>query len=96
MNIVKALRSDILEKDLGNGLIEIKGFWCNTIRYRLFTLHGELHGEYKEWWDNGVLKIHCYYVKGELHGEYKCWLDDGSRFLDQVFSNGDLIKSKIR
>ena len=38
----------------------------------------ENKGEYKEWWANGQLDIHCFYNdKGNLEGEYREWDEYG-------------------
>ncbi len=48
-----------------------------------------VHGEYKEWYENGknggqkhlrddgLLWENCYYINGKLHGEYKYWYENG-------------------
>ena len=38
---------------------------------------GNIDGEYKEWYSNGDLWIHCHYRNGEKHGEYKEWSPNG-------------------
>lgn len=48
----------------------------------------KLHGEYKEWWDNGQLMIQGYYTNGKLHGEYKTWWDNGQLDTQCMYSNG--------
>jgi antitoxin component YwqK of YwqJK toxin-antitoxin module len=34
-------------------------------------------GEYKEWYENGQLRVHSFYKSGQIHGEYKIWQSDG-------------------
>jgi len=34
-------------------------------------------GEYKEWYDNGLLYKHCFYKDGEEEGEFKQWYENG-------------------
>ena len=34
-------------------------------------------GEYKKWWDNGQLEVHCWFKDGYLDGEYKEWWSNG-------------------
>jgi antitoxin component YwqK of YwqJK toxin-antitoxin module len=37
----------------------------------------QIQGEYKSWWTNGQLCVHCYLVDGNTHGELKWWYSDG-------------------
>lgn len=39
--------------------------------------NGLIQGEYKEWWSNGIMAMHCFYVDDMLHGEYKYWHTNG-------------------
>jgi antitoxin component YwqK of YwqJK toxin-antitoxin module len=50
---------------------KIKGVWFSGIK-------GE--GEYKQWYNNGQLVIHCFYKNNELEGEYKIWYENGQLF----------------
>lgn len=47
-------------------------------------------GEYKEWYDNGQMSRHCFYVNGKLHGEYKSWHNNGHMFEHCIYVNGEL------
>jgi antitoxin component YwqK of YwqJK toxin-antitoxin module len=38
---------------------------------------GNKHGEYKWWYENGQLRVHCFFVDDKVHGEYKWWYSDG-------------------
>ena len=52
----------------------------------------EKEGEYKQWWKNGQLWIHCFYKDGERHGEYKEWYDNGTLAVHRLYKNGEVIK----
>ena len=32
-----------------------------------------LQGEFKSWWSNGKLEVHCVYINDKRHGEFKQW-----------------------
>ena len=36
-----------------------------NLKKRYLTRFGEKEGEYKSWWENGQLYIHCYYKEGK-------------------------------
>jgi antitoxin component YwqK of YwqJK toxin-antitoxin module len=38
---------------------------------------GNKQGEYKAWYSDGQLWVHCFYVDDKVHGEYKLWYSDG-------------------
>jgi antitoxin component YwqK of YwqJK toxin-antitoxin module len=50
---------------------------------------GKKQGEYKEWYDNGQLATHCYYVDGKLHGEYKEWYSNGQTWVHCYYADGN-------
>lgn len=35
-----------------------------------------MDGEFKEWYDNAQIKIHCFFKDGKKEGEYKQWMDN--------------------
>jgi antitoxin component YwqK of YwqJK toxin-antitoxin module len=47
---------------------KIKGVWLSGI---------EGEGEYKKWYENGKLDVHCFYNDRKLNGEYKHWNENG-------------------
>jgi antitoxin component YwqK of YwqJK toxin-antitoxin module len=49
---------------------------------------GKKQGEYKTWYSNGQLDIHCYYVDGILHGEYKWWYENGQPWVHCFYVDG--------
>ena len=63
-------------------------FWVND--------KGLRHGEYKDWWDNGQLFEHCFYVNDEIHGEYKRWYITGELRHHKYFSHGIEIRDFIK
>jgi len=49
-------------------------------------------GEYKEWWDNGILYIHCFYKKNRREGEYKEWYSNGQLFEHSFYKDNRIIR----
>jgi antitoxin component YwqK of YwqJK toxin-antitoxin module len=63
-----------LEKTYGQGI----HFFLDKDRATLEQACLEhFNGEYKEWHNNGQLKIHTTYKDGNIDGEYKSWNDNG-------------------
>jgi len=58
------------------------------------TFHGinldYFQGEYKEWYDNGQLKIHTTYKDGNIDGEYKLWFQNGQLYVHTTYQNGKI------
>ena len=48
----------------------------------------EGEGEYKEWYNNQILKIHCYFKNKVIDGDYKEWHDDGDLAIHCWFEGG--------
>ena len=98
MNIVDAVQSKIIKRKLSNGLTEFKEFWSNGQIYAHYfeDENGKKHGEYKSWWENGTLSVHCHYKNGKLHGEYKWWLKDGTLYEHCYYKNDKLIKNYLK
>ena len=83
--------------------IEYKSWWPGHYRFEeLPQLHeqsvrwadGRLDGEYKEWHENGQLRVHSYYKDGQLHGECKIW-DENGELVDHGFYNRTQRVEKI-
>jgi antitoxin component YwqK of YwqJK toxin-antitoxin module len=56
---------------------------------REFTIvNGKLHGEYKEWWENGQPCVHCTYKEGKLEGERKVWYKNGQLIVHCFYEKG--------
>ena len=55
-------------------LKEIKTDWSHYF----IDAQGRYQGEYKEWYGNGNMWMHCFYVDGKLHGERKYWDPEGN------------------
>ena len=45
-------------------------------------------GEYKKWWDNGQLEVHCWFKDGYLDGEYKSWYKNGQLESHRWYKDG--------
>lgn len=56
--------------------------------------NGYLDGEYKEWYENGQMRIHSYHKDGRLHGECKIWNVNG-KLEDHTFYNRGRPVEKI-
>ena len=46
---------------------------------------GEMHGAYRSWWDNRVLKEQGNYANGKRVGEYLWFKDDGTLWTSHVY-----------
>ena len=95
MNIVKAIKSDIIKKKLPNGLFEVKQESTDTnIKAHWFEdENGILQGQYMMWWDNGSL-YKCYFLKDNLiHGEYKMWSSTEKLILHKIYYYGKVIEN---
>jgi len=49
-------------------------------------------GEYKEWYSNGKLGVHCFYKNKKKEGEYKKWWADGELWEHSLYKNGKKIR----
>jgi len=81
MNVIKEQIRDVF-----TNLEELKedGIWFSG---------KEKEGEYKGWYSDGQLWIHCFYNKEkEIEGEYKLWYDNGQLYI-HCYLRG--IKSRI-
>jgi len=47
-----------------------------------------LQGEYKEYFSDGQLWVHCYFKDGKRHGEYKVYNPDGQLWVHCYFKDG--------
>ena len=45
-------------------------------------------GEYKEWYPNGILNLHCYYKDDELHGKFQNFDEYGEPFQECYYVHG--------
>ena len=58
--------------------------------------HHEGDGEYKSWYKDGQLDIHCFFnKKGKLEGEYKEWYKNGQLNI-HCFFNGSNVKNPYK
>jgi len=64
----------------------------NTILHRRFYIDEEhkKQGEYKEWYMNGQLNLHCSFKDGLLDGEYKKLYSNGKLSNHYFYKNGKL------
>jgi antitoxin component YwqK of YwqJK toxin-antitoxin module len=50
--------------------------------------NGQKQGEYKWWYENGQLRLHCFYVDGKRHGEFKRWHENGQLWMHCFYVDG--------
>ncbi len=67
----------------------LKEFKTKTAHY-FKNENGQIHGEYKSWWENGQLHRRSFYQNGELHGESKLWYPNGRFEEHSFYQNGQL------
>ena len=62
------------------------------IQFESNYLNGKLHGEYKEFYDNGLTKIQCNYRNGKLHKTYKKWYNNDLNSIAMLYNyNNDRL-----
>ena len=47
--------------------------------------------EHKEYFENGQLWKHCFYLNGKLHGEYKAYYQNGQLWEHCFYLNGNRL-----
>lgn len=57
----------------------------------IFVTGDRNKGEFKQWWLNKNLQIHCFYENGKLNGEWKCYWDNGKIRDHRLYKNGKII-----
>ena len=62
-------------------------YWLND--------NGQRHGECKLWYDNGQLRVHCFFVNGRFHGEFKWWYENDQIREHRFYVNGDFVRDLI-
>ena len=61
----------------------------------------ENKGEFKSWWGNGQLWIHCFYrgvsnnKENRYRGEFKLWLENGELIKHRIYNDDGSLKEKI-
>jgi antitoxin component YwqK of YwqJK toxin-antitoxin module len=68
-------RMVISEKFVGNLTI----YYSSGVKYATeqYSTKGELHGKYKQYYENGTIRGIGYYKNGELHGPYATYYENG-------------------
>ena len=61
---------------------KIKGIWFGE----------ENNSEFKSWYSNGQLYVHCFYKDGRREDEFKRWHDNELLF-HELYKDGKLIKN---
>ena len=49
-----------------------------------------MHGEYKKYSKDGILKVHCFYKDGLLHGEEKRYDECGNLEIHRFYKDGQI------
>ena len=74
------LGEEVVEKDYNKDINVVCGegihFFLSKEVALLYGLNNVKNGEYKSWFDDGQLSIHCNYKEGKLKGEYKRWFSN--------------------
>ncbi len=47
--------------------------------------YDKLEGEYKEWYNDGQLRLKTTYVDNKIHGEYRSWWSNGQIFIQTTY-----------
>ena len=45
-------------------------------------------GEFKSWWEDGQLAVHCTFKDGLLNGEYEYWWSNSQMYVQSSYING--------
>lgn len=60
-------------------------------QYQYIKGTGKLQGSFKEWYNNGILKLQCFYDKlGRLDGAHREWDRNGVLLKCRIYRNGKL------
>ncbi len=59
-----------------------------STRHYFEDVAGLIQGESFEYYDNGKLWVHAFFMDGERHGEYKSYYDNGNPLVHTVCKNG--------
>jgi antitoxin component YwqK of YwqJK toxin-antitoxin module len=58
----------------------------------VFISGDKTQGEYKEWYSDGQLFMHCFYKNGKREGECKLWRSNGQLFMHCFYKNSVIIE----
>ena len=72
-------RKQIAKVFINLNVLKENGIWYSGV---------EGEGEYKEWYSNDKLFIHCFFDKGDENGEYKEWYKNGKQRINAIYKNG--------
>jgi antitoxin component YwqK of YwqJK toxin-antitoxin module len=76
-----SLMTDQIERLFKNHQQAMKnGLWFSGI---------EGEGEYKDWYKNNQIRVHCFYKDGNKDGEYKIWYDNGQIWVHCFYKDGE-------
>ena len=66
-----------------------KGFISNRERINRFDSEGKKHGNWKYFYENGVLKLECIYKHGLMNGYYKEYDEEGNLLAAYKYVDGE-------
>jgi hypothetical protein len=70
------------------------GHYKSTI-HEFTIVNGKLHGEYKLWYINSKLWVHCTYKEGKRDVEYKSWYENGKLEAHRFYKEGQIIETVV-
>lgn len=74
---------------------DLFSYSINTLSSGLWFSGYKGEGEYKEWYVDGKLYIHCFYKDNLKDGEYKEWNYNGKLIMRKLFKDGKIIKNYL-
>jgi hypothetical protein len=74
-----------------NRLITLPDGYYKSSKREFTVVKGKLEGEFKEWWENGQLVVHCTFKDGKLYGGYKELDKYGVIIKDYTYKNGHIV-----
>jgi antitoxin component YwqK of YwqJK toxin-antitoxin module len=60
------------------------------LRSNIPLKNDEIHGTYKEWYENGIKKYECDYINNEVNGIHKKWYQNGVIEYEYNYINSEL------
>jgi antitoxin component YwqK of YwqJK toxin-antitoxin module len=55
----------------------------------------EGEGEYKQWYDNGKIFLHCFYKNDKKDGEHRKWHYNGQIWVHLLYKDGKIKKDYL-
>jgi antitoxin component YwqK of YwqJK toxin-antitoxin module len=73
-----------------NKMAEVKRTYYTSgeLESEWFEINGKMYGEYKQYYENGIIHIICNYYNNILNGEDKQYYDNGQLCKKIIYVNG--------